>query len=74
MPLELRRPRDFRAATSNPDDDDVLDGERRVGRIFRPSLFDSRSCQRRKDRGGAHKELEPMRLEMEQCARGIRFP
>jgi hypothetical protein len=30
-------PRDFRATPGNPDDWDVFDGERRVGRIFRSS-------------------------------------
>jgi hypothetical protein len=35
MPLKLHRPRDFRAAPGYPDDFDVIDGERRVGRIFR---------------------------------------
>jgi hypothetical protein len=37
VPLKLRRPRDFRATPGNPDDLDVFDGERRVGRIFRSS-------------------------------------
>jgi hypothetical protein len=37
MPLKLRRPHDFRATPGNPDDWDVFDGERRVGRIFRSS-------------------------------------
>jgi hypothetical protein len=35
MSLKLRRPRDHRVATGNPDDWDVLDGERAIGRIFR---------------------------------------
>jgi hypothetical protein len=33
MPLKLRRPRDFRAALGNPDDYDVVDSERVIGRI-----------------------------------------
>jgi hypothetical protein len=35
MPLKLRRPRDFRAAPGYPDDFDVIEAERRIGRIFR---------------------------------------
>jgi hypothetical protein len=35
MPLMLRRPRDFRNTPGNPDDYDVLSGERVIGRIFR---------------------------------------
>jgi hypothetical protein len=37
MSLKLRRPRDFRDTPGHRDDYDVLDGERRVGRIFRSS-------------------------------------
>jgi hypothetical protein len=36
-PLTLRRPRDGRATAGNPDDYDVLSGDRAVGRIFRSS-------------------------------------
>jgi hypothetical protein len=34
MPLKLRRPRDHRDTPGNPDDYDVLIGERRIGRIL----------------------------------------
>jgi hypothetical protein len=37
MPLKLRRARDGRATRGTPDDYDVLDGERAIGRIFRSS-------------------------------------
>jgi hypothetical protein len=37
MPLKLRRPRDYRATPGNPDDYDLLCGERAIGRIFRSS-------------------------------------
>jgi hypothetical protein len=37
MPLILRRARDGRASAGTPDDYDVLDGERVIGRIFRSS-------------------------------------
>jgi len=36
-PLKLRRPRDFRAASGYPNDYDVLDNVRAIGRIFRSS-------------------------------------
>jgi hypothetical protein len=35
MPLVLRRARDGRASAGTPDDYDVIDGERGIGRIFR---------------------------------------
>jgi hypothetical protein len=35
MPLVLRRARDGRASAGTPDDYDVIDGERAIGRIFR---------------------------------------
>jgi hypothetical protein len=34
-PLTLRRPRDGRATAGNPDDYDVMSGDRAIGRIFR---------------------------------------
>jgi hypothetical protein len=37
MPLVLRRARDGRASAGTPDDYDVVDGERAIGRIFRSS-------------------------------------
>jgi hypothetical protein len=35
QPLTIRRARDGRASAGNPDDYDVLSGDRAIGRIFR---------------------------------------
>jgi hypothetical protein len=52
--LKRRRPRDFRATPGHPYVD-VLDGERRVGRIFRSySAPQDRALDVDDNRGGGH--------------------
>jgi hypothetical protein len=41
-PLKLRRPRDGRATAGNPDDYDVLSGQRAIGRILRTRTLQDR--------------------------------